>query len=610
MIEAGIAHYYLCLLFSTKNYIMRIFLSSFFFILSVSCFGQIRIQGIVKDSGNKEPLAFCNIAVKSTGKGTITNADGIFILNINNENDIIVFSYLGYEVYELPANLILESGIILLKKKDYALDEIIICDDDYLFDILSKCRKKLKKDRSENVSRTYYCVETKTSDQPLELLECFYNVYMTGITIEEMMFKNGRTGLAAVDNFFLSRNTSDAISMIDIIENKGFFPLLPLQVGKNEMKKKFKLELLNTDYKMFNVKFMPLNDEQECFSGEVWIEKESLNILKINYYKENTGKHPFLPLFSCDSLYNVSLNITNTYKVNDGKLLNDHINFSYYFTYKSHRDSTLVLYQKDLIRDISSTALLYFYDYEDPFILPYFEYNNNFDDYRKMSLIPYNDVFWNNSNIMILTENQKKDLGFFANEGHLVNYRSGNFGGEFLKIVPMIDEEVSFFEYYYSFWSPDKRIRLRKDILPYSNVSMDKYNAELLFSMYNLEVQILLDATEIEDSIFCTSYTVFDPIKTYYYFTEDEYTNTFINIYFDICEIERIEMQKRLDKRICTIDEVNSIYYETLEKINRTTNLYMKEVQLGKNEKGLTKWNNYILSNLNINNVEMFRMEN
>jgi hypothetical protein len=370
------------------------------------------------------------------------------------------------------------------------------------------------------------------------------------------------------------------------------------------MKKQFVLGLEYTDDKMHKIKFHPRNNQNKSFSGEILVDKETCSLLKIDLIIENTSRHPFLSIYYKDSIYNVDLAISRTYKQERSSTLLDHINFSYHVTYKSVRDTPTVLIPSIITRDINTKGIMYIYDFNNPFILPRFDYDEDFDDYRKISIIPYNEVFWNNNNTLILTEKQKENLGFFFHEGCLINYREGNYGKNFLKL-PRFDS-AQFYEYYYAFWSPNKRISLNKKMLQNETYSLEKINQNIQTNLYKLKVQILLDVTQLGDSLNCKSYTIFDAHKTFYHLPEESCTNAFLNIYFDLCETERRKMQKELDSHSYTVTQIDSIYDKTVENTDNITQIYLKEVALGKNDKALHKWNKYILENLNIDNLKLF----
>jgi hypothetical protein len=78
---------------------------SLFFIISVAvCFtvrGQKTLKGIVVDSITLNALPNVSVKLKGTLYGTITNANGVFIIKVK-ETDSLVFSSIGYDRLELP----------------------------------------------------------------------------------------------------------------------------------------------------------------------------------------------------------------------------------------------------------------------------------------------------------------------------------------------------------------------------------------------------------------------------------------------------------------------------------------------------------------------------
>lgn len=612
---------------------LRLFFLVFFIFYSVCSFSQTVIKATVKDSKTKEPLDFSNVAIKGTKKGTITNSEGVFSISVDITKDILIISYLGYENKTISAEELLQKPQILLVKKGYVLQEVSVhSDNDYLYDIMGKCRERLIKNNTSNTAKVYYGMETESKtlsmeyqeskgsaiinnvpeeqkEEPVELLECFYNGYFKGINLQELRFKNGRTALAAKDNYFLTLNSSKAISKVLLVDKNKDFPVIPFQCNDNNMKRLFNIEQQYSDDNSYNIKFYPKNDNKECFSGEVWIEKKTFNLLKIILRVENTEVHPFLPLFPFDTISNVSLNITNTYKNIEDKIIPDHINFNYSFSYSSRRDTLTTALFKTIKREIKSKGVMYFYDYNQPFILPYFNYSNDFNDYNKMSFIPYNNIFWINNNSLIQTEKQKENFGFLLKNGKLINYNEGMYGKDFLTTLPEL-EMKQFFEFFYAFWSSNKRLIPNLKSPQFKPYSKDIINKSILTDLYQLKVQLLLDVTESNDSLICKSYTVFDNELTFYHLPTDSNTNAFINIYFDICEIERMKMHNKLNSKNYTASQIDSIYKETIINMDNIANKYLKEVNLGENDKFFRQWNKYVFDNLSIDNIKMVEESN
>lgn len=101
-------------------------------------FAQVKITATVKDSQTGEALPFCNVSVRGTGKGTITNADGLFSITVDTTKNLMLeFSYLGYETKKFSVSYLQNNKNVFLNKSAYELQEIEIhAGNDYLYDIL------------------------------------------------------------------------------------------------------------------------------------------------------------------------------------------------------------------------------------------------------------------------------------------------------------------------------------------------------------------------------------------------------------------------------------------------------------------------------------------
>lgn len=93
-----------------------------------SSFSQLK--GTISDpEGN--PLAFASIYIKYTTKGSISNKDGSYTLELPVGRNKVVFHYLGYQIEERDIDY--QSGPmllnIILKPSTYNLNEIVISSD-------------------------------------------------------------------------------------------------------------------------------------------------------------------------------------------------------------------------------------------------------------------------------------------------------------------------------------------------------------------------------------------------------------------------------------------------------------------------------------------------
>ena len=188
--------------------------------ISICTFSQKIINVTVKDSKTKEVLRFCNLVIEGTTKGYITNGDGKAQIRVFPKKDVLLVSYIGYHTLSIPADQLFATHEILLVEKSFSINEVtVVSDDAYLYDIMQKCRQSINRNHKESVAKTYYAVETEANGKPIEFLECFYNGHLKGIAVDELFYKNGRSGISTMDsNYFHTFNTSKAMGQINITE--------------------------------------------------------------------------------------------------------------------------------------------------------------------------------------------------------------------------------------------------------------------------------------------------------------------------------------------------------------------------------------------------------
>ena len=110
--------------------------SLFLTLISLVCFSinaqeTGAISGLLTDKEfNNEPLAFANVLIKGTSKGTTSDFDGKYLLeNLDPGVYIVQFSFVGYQTVEVETTV--ESGKtntidVILQANSAALDEVVI----------------------------------------------------------------------------------------------------------------------------------------------------------------------------------------------------------------------------------------------------------------------------------------------------------------------------------------------------------------------------------------------------------------------------------------------------------------------------------------------------
>ena len=111
---------------------MKQFLTLIALYISAFTFAQTgSVTGTLTDKDyNDEPLAFANVIIKGTTKGTTSDFDGIYILeNLEPGEYIIQFSFVGYETQEIPTTIVANETVTLnvsMGPSLAKLDEVVI----------------------------------------------------------------------------------------------------------------------------------------------------------------------------------------------------------------------------------------------------------------------------------------------------------------------------------------------------------------------------------------------------------------------------------------------------------------------------------------------------
>ncbi|MDD2200496.1 MAG: hypothetical protein PHE08_12285, partial [Bacteroidales bacterium] len=108
------------------------------------------------------------------------------------------------------------------------------------------------------------------------------------------------------------------------------------------------------------------------------------------------------------------------------------------------------------------------------------------------------------------------------------------------------------------------------------------------------------------DSLVCDTYSVFEEIYSYYKMPVKEYTNPMVNIYFDLCEIKRRELQSILDTSNLSLEDISKLYYKIEEEKEVLSYKFLYETDYGANQDKMEEWNKYVIDNLGIDNLALF----
>lgn len=546
------------------------------------------MEGRALDKETKEPVAFATILNRTTGNGTVSNLDGYFRVMIRDETDSIVVSMVGYKRQQLVPAAGKSFYEVFLEQHVYQLQSVkIVADDSYLYRLMEDCRKK--RQPANFTAKTYYELRSFSGGMQVELLECLYNANISGYDITELEIKAGRFALQKSDNgLFISLESSKAIVMHKLFRSDNYFPRSPLELSWKKMKKEYRLRLIHKyvqdNDSVYVVECQPRDTTGIFFKTTVWVDPMKKNILRVDYECSNAGYHPFLPLERTDSILNVDMHISKKFTEENGNMSFSHIDFFYDVEYKNPRKNYKV----------STRAVLFIHDREKGFDLPHFDFSGpGISDYRKINAIPYNPSLWSDHEMKMNYRAHENNL-FFEDKQSLTSS---------MLFAPAGNLRQNLLKYPYVRWS-SKRIGFGKYLV--DSTTNSPRDGIFISSFYNLSVKIFLDINFVDDSLQVTTVTILDPYESYYRLPVDNKVLCFINIYFDLVELERRSLEAEIKRSAGDVGSINRLYERSKKQIEFMRTTYFNEVQRGNNTVKMSNWNKKVVEQLGIDNMRMF----
>lgn len=563
------------------------------FLLLAQNFTQ-NCEGKIVNALDGEPIAYVHVYVKGCIKGTVSNLEGEFFLQNIKGTDTLVFSFIGFDRWEALAQNVSELEVIKLYPSTEVLTEVtLVNNDQLLYELLANCKKRQA--RKVKTAKTYFSLNTFVDSSQVELIECYYNGDFRGYDLDNLKLKNGRISLKPFDtDYFVSVSASRALIEHHLFEKSKYFPRSPFELSKKTLQKEFFVQR-ESKYRdeegrvVYAIKYTPKKETALLFYGKAWIDSTSGHLLKVELNSDSTLVSPFIPLFPVDSLKKTAFKISKTFEMQGDKMYVKSIDFKYELVYDSQRHGEYT---------VQSNAVLYAYSYQDEFLLPFYNAQlRALSDYRKITSAPYNTFFWENIQEFQMDDVVAKNERF-ANQSVLINDVFNSSQNMYLR--------KGFFERNYVLWSPHRMHLI--DRLPQGTLYED-LDGMLPSRRYFLQAHLYLDVNTFKDSTHYLLKAVYDPFWSYFHYPDSKRGDAFINMYFDLFEMEK----RQLEMDLVNFDTTDAVllrlkFEASLEKLGRQSRKYIKEVERGKDKQAFERWNALIKKGLDIDNIEFYNL--
>jgi hypothetical protein len=291
------------------------------------------ITGFVYDKATSEVLVSASIYYANYAKGTITNADGEFILEKIPDGDSLVFSYVGYATQKYAIHLVPQK--IYLEPLTTNLPEVTVIQGyankiaEQIWEKYNKIYKEETKKKNEKCSFFYRQI-TQSHGVYNEFIECFLTGDNT-FNIDNLALQEGRYARVKKD------------STVDYTFSNFFYmsqirPFRQKDAGKNEMNTFIQpnskmLYYINIDDIISDkdgdiivLKFEPRKPDKKTNSGKLYVRESDLSIIRFEgisqmnikfqvNYRERPNTYPIVESVTC------SLDSENEYKKENQELI-------------------------------------------------------------------------------------------------------------------------------------------------------------------------------------------------------------------------------------------------------------------------------------------------
>lgn len=552
---------------------------------------QSPLQGRLLDAHTQQPLPYAGLQLWPSQRGTIANEAGEFNLQPTAGDDSLFISLVGYRSLRLALADFPANGNLLLQPQVRTLAEVSVRppDDSWLYNLL----EELNLGESEKLeSRAYYELKSTVGSRQVELVEAFYNLQTERAEVQQLELKAGRLALQPVgQRLFANTEGARALAAMPLFKEHPYFPGTPLGLNRRALQRRYDLYDLG-GYRLESgdsvqvVRFVPRTDKDAWFEGEVGILLEQKRLLFLELRCEQTNRHPFLPIGPDDRLSRVSLYLKRSLLPHGKGMRLEKLELAYGVTYTNARGQ---------VYPVQSRALLYSYAPGSPFFIWQDGQRNteNMSDYLRINALPYNAAFWEAGNETRMEDVRGENQAFFKHPNSLTNVN-------LFTNQPLLGKGL--LERPFTHWDGKRLLFNGATERPPNETG----KREVRVDDFQLAVEVYFDLNRVADSLQWQTATMFNPYSSYFYLPIHAKEQCFINLYFDLMECERRRLEQLLMVTEPRPEKLLATYKQFRFELEQLSARYFRDAMLGNNRKGMESWNQRVLKELGINNLEVF----
>ncbi|MEX1132192.1 MAG: carboxypeptidase-like regulatory domain-containing protein [Flavobacteriales bacterium] len=534
----------------------------------------------VVDAEERSALPYATVQVQGTTRGTISNAEGRFQLPVLAPQDSIRITYVGYRTVVLPFSALRNGGDVPLHRATVQLATAEVRPGEDLYDRVLAASAWLWNAPAVK-SKLFFGMETHSEDQPVEVLQAYYSANFRAAMLTGLDFQQGRVGITPKnDRHFINFNTARAFALLDIHAKVGAFPSSPFaHRNARSLKKDHQAEWVSVGSGpdgVDHVRVVPRGDPRMGFTLDLWLKAGTAQVRSLELSCTDCVQHPFVPLLPGGRIDAVDMRYEQTWSTS-APYLPEVMELEYHTTYSGN----------GFQESFHTQAVMHAFDLGSPFIPTLFPWTAGLEEYRMIAWMPENPAFWQRMSPPLPTERQLRDQAFIAEN----DVRASAWYNE-------QEREYDLLRPIHTAWSPDARLDLghvQRTWAPRANGLPDPNKVELKAYLY-----LALDTTGRELQHY--SMAVFDEMRSIHAAPAKPWTRAFLNIYFDLCELERRRMEQALNEPGVDVERARMIHTVHSKRLSDNLDDLMAQTRKGQARTALTSWNEKVEEALGINN--------
>lgn len=453
-------------------------------------------------------------------------------------------------------------------------------------------------------SKVYNQMKSYIDEQQVELVEAYYNGSFEGVDIKQLDLKCGRGGIQAKEGrYFVNLESSTALAGQLLFDKEASFPRTPFCISNRKMKRAFRFwteqQYENNEGDSIRVvRFVPRSEAREYFCGSAYIHQESRSLIRLDLEIEDAVVHPFQPLFPEDQLNRVGMRMKRVYRLNEeGQSEFEQLDLKFAIDYISSRSKFNSDAHAVKAYQVDCRAVMQAYE-RSQFELP----AQNLPevamyDYVLFRTYPHNFDFWAKANEFSIEDVQGANQRFYDETSTYTNRDLKFYAGSKQKNTP-------FSKYNFRTWDAEERVFFKEQ----EQAERSYRNTAFIADLYDVEAIVFIERNHSIPGAGPISQTMLDPFRSFYRMPLTPTVHCFLNIYFDLAEIERRKFMDALDPS-ATEAAFGKAYGDLLQKLEQMKQDYFSEVDRGEDLEALRKWNAIVIDALGIDNIALFLSE-